>query len=239
MNDTLVVRSLVLERDALLALHARAPQEYPALFESVAAGTAVGRFDILFAAPGATLTLRADGTLASSDASLPSAAGFLATLDRWWSAERAVGLPPELPFHGGWLLFLGYELAGQIEPRLRLPVPERGPVAAAMRVRAAVVYEHASGTASIVGEEAALVARIEQDLHAVHELPRAPCDVLQDEVIEDPPEEYRIAVRRALDYIAAGDIYQANLSRAWRATLAPGVTPDALYRRLRHTNPGP
>src|SRR5262245_53378702 len=147
MNDTLVVRSLALGRDALLALHARAPQEYPALFESVAAGTAVGRFDILLAAPGATLTLRADGTLASTDARLASADGFLAALDRWWSAERTVGPPSELPFHGGWLLFLGYELAGEIEPRLRLPRLKRGPVAAALRVRAAVVYEHASGTA--------------------------------------------------------------------------------------------
>ena len=46
-------------------------------------------------------------------------------------------------------------------------------------------------------------------------------------------------MQRALEYIAAGDIYQANLSRGWRATLRPGVQPHQVYRRLRETNPGP
>ena len=46
-------------------------------------------------------------------------------------------------------------------------------------------------------------------------------------------------MERALEYIAAGDIYQANLSRGWRAQLRPNVTPVDLYRRLRQTNPGP
>src|SRR5690606_23294826 len=42
-----------------------------------------------------------------------------------------------------------------------------------------------------------------------------------------------------LDYIGAGDIYQANLSRAWRAQLAGGVRPHHIYARLRQTNPAP
>ena len=39
-------------------------------------------------------------------------------------------------------------------------------------------------------------------------------------------------MERALEYIGAGDIYQANLSRGWRATLRPGVQPHQVYRRL-------
>jgi anthranilate synthase component 1 len=46
-------------------------------------------------------------------------------------------------------------------------------------------------------------------------------------------------VRRALDYIADGDIYQANLARPWRARLAPEVSAFDVYGRLRQTNPGP
>ena len=51
-----------------------------------------------------------------------------------------------LPFHGGWGLYLGYELAGQIEPSLRLP-PFRGalPVAAALFCPAAVLRDRRSG----------------------------------------------------------------------------------------------
>jgi anthranilate synthase component 1 len=46
-------------------------------------------------------------------------------------------------------------------------------------------------------------------------------------------------IRRAQEYIRAGDIYQANLSRPWRATLPQDYSLAALYRRLRTTNPAP
>lgn len=50
-------------------------------------------------------------------------------------------------------------------------------------------------------------------------------------------EEYCQAVRRAKEYIAAGDIYQVNLSqRLWAETQ---LTPLELYRRLRRINPAP
>ena len=50
-------------------------------------------------------------------------------------------------------------------------------------------------------------------------------------------EEYLRAIRRAKDYIAAGDIYQANLSQRLHAKLASN--PLALYRRLATENPSP
>jgi anthranilate synthase component 1 len=46
-------------------------------------------------------------------------------------------------------------------------------------------------------------------------------------------------VNATLDHIAAGDIYQANLSREWRGTLADHVEPHDVYRRLRLSNPAP
>jgi anthranilate synthase component 1 len=50
-------------------------------------------------------------------------------------------------------------------------------------------------------------------------------------------------VRRALGHIEAGDVYQLNLSRAWRATAPAAVPRDvlvaALYRALRVANPAP
>jgi anthranilate synthase component 1 len=58
-------------------------------------------------------------------------------------------------------------------------------------------------------------------------------------LVEDPPEDFLAAVRSGLEAIAAGDVYQTNLSRAWRTELQAGETPAALYRRLRTANPGP
>lgn len=51
------------------------------------------------------------------------------------------------------------------------------------------------------------------------------------------PEEYCRAVARVKEYIAAGDIYQVNLSQRFTAELP--VPPDQLYRRLRLLNPAP
>jgi anthranilate synthase component 1 len=242
MNDGLVVHPITLEADALLALHAAFPDRYPALFESAASGTVVGRFDILFGAPGATLTLRPDGTLAGDapiDMSTDARWTFLDALDRWWQQEARADLPAALPFTGGWLVFLGYELAQEIEPRLRLPMPASGPIAQAIRVRGAIVRESATGATFIVAETRDIAAQIERDVLAPRPVPAAPARLLRDAIMEDPPEHYLEAVRHALDYIGAGDVYQANLSRTWRASLATGTKPHHLYERLRRTNPGP
>ncbi len=61
-----------------------------------------------------------------------------------------------LPFHGGWVVYLGYELVGQIEPSLRLP-STRGaaPVAFALRVPAAVIVDHVEQRTILLAEEGA------------------------------------------------------------------------------------
>ena len=48
---------------------------------------------------------------------------------------------------------------------------------------------------------------------------------------------YLRAVQRAIDYIAAGDIFQVNLSQRFHARMSS--TPLELYRRLRAINPAP
>ena len=52
-------------------------------------------------------------------------------------------------------------------------------------------------------------------------------------------EAYEDAVRRVIDLILAGDVFQANLSQRFRATLPEGLTPFGLFRRLAHGNPAP
>jgi para-aminobenzoate synthetase component 1 len=52
-------------------------------------------------------------------------------------------------------------------------------------------------------------------------------------------EEFLRAVARAREYIAAGDIFQVNLSRRLTAPLAGAGGPADLYLRLRRANPAP
>jgi anthranilate synthase component I len=232
-----------LDDDALLRLHERHPDRYPVLLESVGGPAALGRYDVLMALPGERLVLEADGSLAPS----ARAAGhqrFLPALDAWWQAERAgSGEPGPEPFLGGWFLYLGYELAAQIEPRLRLPAA-RHPTAIAWRMRGTVVRDRASG-AVLLRAERDLAGLLEsQWLADLGELTRAAPPVNPEGdgplvVDEEPPEVFLQGVERILEAIARGDVYQANLSRGWRARLPPGRGPCDLYRRLRDANPAP
>ncbi len=59
------------------------------------------------------------------------------------------------------------------------------------------------------------------------------------EIEEEDPARFLGAVARSLDCIAAGDVYQANLSRQWRIRARQPLDPVAIYERLRSTNPSP
>ena len=211
----------------LFALHRRDPASYPFLLQSLAGHPQSGRYDILFAAPGEAL-----------DAGTPD---FFAALDAAAARERA-DPDGELPFRGGWFLLLGYEAAARIEPRLRLPAsPHALPDVLAVRCRAAIVRDHVRDEVHFVaegGEGAA--AQLEQDLRAAmaQPAPAAP-ERLATRVDEDPPERFVAGVERILRYLRDGDVFQVNLSRAWHAQLAPGVTAADLYARLRLSNPAP
>ena len=124
--------------DTLLDLHERHPERYPVLLESIGGGPAIGQHDLLLALPGERLTLtgglRLEGTRARPDDR------FLAALDDWFRDERSSADPGGFPFRGGWFLYLGYELAGQVEPSLRLPRSPRA-TALAWRMRGAIVRD--------------------------------------------------------------------------------------------------
>jgi anthranilate synthase component I len=53
-----------------------------------------------------------------------------------------------------------------------------------------------------------------------------------------PKEAYEEMVRRAKEYIATGDIFQANLSQRLSADI-PGIDPWDIYLLLREVNPSP
>jgi len=232
------VRLLGRWRPDLLGAHIADPARFPFLLESASSGTRQGRYDLLLVAGAEALWLDPGGALVGARA---GSGGFLAALDTWFAAERVAPAPEApLPFAGGWFVYLGYELAQEVEPRLRLPRGP-GPVAFAARVRAAAIYDHAAGELWLVAEPGAEseLALLADRLRPLAAPPPAPPPIPALALVEDDPERYRRAVRRALEYIAAGDIYQANLAREWRARLPDGVAAAALYAHLRRANPGP
>jgi anthranilate synthase component 1 len=225
----------------LLALHRTAPRRYPLLLESSAAGTAQGRWDLLLASNGDELMSSGNGLVHRDDGSV-AGRDFLSALDVAWCKERIPHEEPRWPFRGGWAVFLGYELAAQVEPVLALPTPEGGlPTAVALRCPAAILRDHATGESVIVCEaaHAAMLDGIAADCRRAVEMPPLPEWLSPSSLHEDGPERFMDAVERILEYLAAGDAFQVNLSRGWRALFDEALDPAALFARLRAHNPAP
>ncbi|MDE2316836.1 MAG: aminodeoxychorismate synthase, component I, partial [Xanthomonadaceae bacterium] len=138
-------------RRDLLAPAAAFPQRYPCLLESVLHGTPQARFDILFAFPQDSLALAADGHVRNGAGDVVGAR-FLDALDAAWQAGRQPREDDGLPFHGGWALLLCYELAGEIEPKLRLRADAVLPTALALRCPVAAIVDHARDCTVLVAE---------------------------------------------------------------------------------------
>lgn len=217
----------------LLALHERWPERYPALLESAARSQTLGRFDLLLACPEETLRFERPGEL-------------LAALDSRCASASHAQRDLELPFTGGWLIFVGYEVAAGIEHRLALPASPDPFAALALRVPAAIVRDRVRRRSYLVAEasRADHIGRMQRDLASLADAPagsRVPECPISGRLTEEPPARFIEGVHRVQEYIAAGDVYQVNLSRGWRLDLAAGDPPAAatLYRALRRANPAP
>lgn len=245
----------------LLDLHAAHPDRYPFLLETTTAARRPGTdrdeaWDLLFAFPGETLRLDPDGGLTGPGADPAQPGDFLAALDRWWHDARSHQSPPgPWPFTGGWFLFLGYELARQIEPALAAttrprassPDTDDAPIAFATRVPVAIVRNRGRGQAWLIAEESHrdLINAVHADLgqaiaaHRVVEPAEQAAAPLVTGIREPDPRHFRHSVEEIRRLIADGDVYQVNLARQWQAELRHDVTPADIYRRLRTANPAP
>jgi anthranilate synthase component 1 len=115
------------------------------------------------------------------------------------------------------------------------------PVALALRCPAAILRDRASGECVALAEIGAieLLGLIAADVSASRDLPAMPAWRGPSGIAEDEPRRFLEGVQRILQYLAAGDIFQVNLSRAWRARFDRTLDPAALYARLRTANPAP
>jgi len=221
----------------LLALHRADPARYPFLLESAASGTPQGRADMLLGFAREALVLERDGRLHGPGAEPDG--DFLGALDRWHAAVGAPAGPKGPgPGSGGWFLFLGYELAAQVEPSLRLQQPQHLPIAFAVRCDVVICRARSGGDALLSVPDRATQAQVEADLERARQMPAPQCHGLAAAPEEEAPGRFLAAVEKAREYIIRGDIFQANLSRAWRVPLQTPIDPAALYARLRRSNPG-
>lgn len=227
------------EVPCLTAISGALPNRFPFLLESAAAGP-LDRFSLLLRSTGERLTLNPDHSLDHTEQGRLQDCTFLDTLNDWYQRERHADSDEALPFLGGWFLYLGYELAEEIEPKLELPPAGDGlPIALAERCDGAVIIGHgAQPQAWLVAESDGVMRAMEEELFHIDRDTTTMLTVL-DELTADPAEDFEAAVRHIHEYLLAGDVFQVNLSRGWRGRFSPEVDPVRLYRSLRAANPAP
>ncbi len=224
----------------LAFLHHANPQRYPFLLESVAQGGSEARYDILFAFPQASLVLDNDAKLTANNLNI-TGNDFLENLNRCWK-NNYTPQKSELPFQGGWFIYLGYELAGQIEPVLRLPSGiEQDAVAYAVRIPAAIIRDHVTQRCWVISEQGVSeqMQAMHDDINKVRQATFVNNADLITDITEQPEQTYLDAVEKIRQYITDGDVFQVNLSRQWSVSLSDKVTDYQLYESLRQNNPAP
>lgn len=205
----------------LLAFHQHHPALFPALLQSVGEKG----WDILFALPKETKRFY------STDA----AAFFQALSD-----IKVVGNSHaewQFPFYGGWFFYAGYELLHTIESSVLLrDTPKDIPLAALIRVPAAILYDRQTQATWLVAEDRVYLEQLEKTLYPLSIQPY-PLEVLALE--EESPDVFLSGVEVCKKYILEGDVFQVNLSRAWDAILAEHNTAIDVYYQLSKMNPAP
>jgi anthranilate synthase component 1 len=232
------------------------------LLESVEGGAVRGRYSIIGLKPD--LVWRAFGDTAEVNLEpstnpdaftrepLPTLSALRALL-----ARSAIKLPEDLPpMAAGVFGYMGYDTVRLIErlpnaPRDALGVPD----AVLMRPTLMVIFDAVKDEMTLatpvrpekgVSARRAYAVALERlsGVAAALEapLPHPPVSPPQAATLPDPvsnttPAEYMAMVRRAKEYIAAGDVFQVVLSQRFSAPFP--LPAFALYRALRRTNPSP
>lgn len=259
-----VTRRLLADAITPVGLYATLAGDRPGTFllESAEHGRSWSRWSFVGAACGAALT-EVDGDavwLGTAPAGLPTEGDPLEVLDQTLRLLRTEADPGLPPLTGGLVGYLGYDAIRRIETISSHQPDELGvPELVMMLSRDVAALDHHEGTVTLIanainydgtdhGVDAAYddaVARIDAmaaalavpvSLPAAHFQAAAP-----DARRRTESADYQSAVRRAQEYIRAGDAFQIVVSQRFDTDIDrdPAETALRIYRVLRATNPSP
>lgn len=161
---------------------------------------------------------------------------FLSSLPTQSASDDSI--PAHLPFHGGWLGWLGYDLAWEIE-NLPYTKPDNlpFPVAYWYEPESFAILDHQAQILWLATTKPEDLDKYTQSLTTIKPI----FDFISPHpaplIFYTSQPDYEKAVKKALDYITKGDIFQANLSLRFQTTTqAQGWQ---IYRSLQKINPSP
>ena len=244
--------------DTPLSLYVKLANEtYTFLLESVVGGERFGRYSFIglparvrIRARGTAIEVDDGGTVVERHDGDPLA--FVGDFLRRYRAAPRPGLPR---FCGGLAGAFGYDTVRHIETKLagRAPPPPEGladvPDILLLLTEELAVVDNLAGKISLIvyadpGEPDAYARATGPAAGPAAQAARARRHSVPDGDRRSPTgqsefgaEGYQRAVRRAKEYIAAGDVMQVVLSQRMRRPFAS--SPLSLYRALRSLNPSP
>jgi anthranilate synthase component 1 len=213
------------------------------LLESVEGGRHVARYSFLGAFPRARVAVRGTAVVVEEEGRRTELSGDpMALLHNLVVRDDVVRSEDDPPFSAGAVGYLSYDAA-----RLFERLPDRHPRASAMPDALFLIFDSVAAFDHVRGElvlQTLEGAGAKQRLERLEAAVRAPDP--EDRSDSERPVEFSEvtsrggfldAVARARDRIAAGDIYQIQISRRWETTL--NADSFRVYRKLRRINPSP
>lgn len=257
-----VWEELVVDLETPISIYQKvATGDYSYLLESVAGGEQLARYSfigfdpfLIFKAKGNTLEIEETGRKRVETGEL------LGKLRELVTGLRVRPLPDQPRFFGGAVGYFGYDVVRQWEHLPVLAVDDLGlPDCYFVLTRTVLIYDHVRHRLKIVvllphgnnppgayAEAVATIKEIKHRLGTVSNSERKLCG--QKPGVVGPSnsmpvmanitrEEFLQRVKRAQEYIRAGDIFQVVLSQRFQQVIR--VDPFAVYRMLRSLNPSP
>ena len=237
---------------------ANAPYTY--LLESVVGGERFGRYSFI-GLPARTvlrvrahlLTVETDGKVVEEH-TLPDPLGFIGEFQARFKAAPVAGLPR---YTGGLAGYFGYDTIRYIEKRLapefnkKLQHKEDAlhtPDILLMLTEELAVFDNLAGKLYLITHADPMqpdayaqghlrLQALADQLQAPVSLPVEPVIHTAEPVSGFGEAEFKAAVQKAKDYIAAGDVMQVVISQ--RMARRFEASPLSLYRALRSLNPSP
>jgi para-aminobenzoate synthetase component 1 len=147
------------------------------------------------------------------------------------------------PFQGGLIGLIGYEFAARTEP-VALGVQPGWPDLACARYPAVLAFDHQRQRCMAVGRGADAAAakdaaRRALDWRTVAATPEVRGPLAESFDAATPSADYETSVADVIARIGDGEIFQANIARAWTGRLIAGARPFDLLRRLIARSPAP
>lgn len=239
-------------RDPALCFQLLIDRPYAVLLESAKQISNTGRYSFIGCDPFSILISKNNEVYLDGVSHTENIFDLLKKLLKQYQIENHANMPP---FQGGMMGYFGYDLCHQLE---NIPSPRNNDMQFSDLVVGfydlVLAFDNQLNKAWIFSsglpeqDDAKRLTRAQNRLQFMTDIldrqssmifNGAPFCKQQDITSNLSQTDYMNAVQKTIDYIYAGDIFQANISQRFSAQMHDGFSPWQLYQKLRRLNPAP